>query len=192
MDFARKLPFARDRVVECYFWIVGVYFEPQYSLARKILTKVIAMTSIIDDIYDVYGTLEELELFTEAIDRFVAWKRLFSFWFLVKQIPSKRQMTVTERLHKLGCFIFRWDTESMDRLPDYMQICYEALLNVYSEIEEKVAKEGWSYRVHYGKEAVRTTLLNLSLNQIIIYYLVEISYSIYKLVMIFICAMYNR
>ncbi|KAJ6760804.1 TERPENE SYNTHASE 2-RELATED [Salix purpurea] len=117
LDFARRLPFARDRVVECYFWIVGVYFEPQYSLARKILTKVIAMTSIIDDIYDVYGTLEELELFTEAIDR--------------------------------------WDTKSMDRLPDYMQICYEALLNVYTEIEEKVAKEGWSYRVHYGKEAMK-------------------------------------
>lgn len=81
MDFARRLPFARDRVVECFFWIVGAYFEPQYSLARKILTKVIAMTSIIDDIYDVYGTLEELELFTEAIDRFVAWKRLLYFIF---------------------------------------------------------------------------------------------------------------
>jgi (-)-germacrene D synthase len=50
---------------------VAVYFEPQYSLARKILTKVIAMTSIIDDIYDVYGTLEELEPFTEAIERFI-------------------------------------------------------------------------------------------------------------------------
>ncbi|KAI5562784.1 hypothetical protein BDE02_15G073700 [Populus trichocarpa] len=117
LDFARRLPFARDRVVECFFWIVGVYFEPQYSLARKILTKVIAMTSIIDDIYDVYGTLEELELFTEAIDR--------------------------------------WDTKSMDQLPDYMKICYEALLNVFSEIEEKVAKEGWSYRVHYGKDAMK-------------------------------------
>ena len=71
LDFATKLPFARDRVVECYFWIVAVYFEPQYSLARKILTKVISMTSILDDIYDVYGTLEELEPFTEAIERFI-------------------------------------------------------------------------------------------------------------------------
>lgn len=70
MDFARKLPFARDRMVECYFWILGVYFEPNYSLARRILTKVIAMTSIIDDIYDVYGTPEELKLFTEVIERF--------------------------------------------------------------------------------------------------------------------------
>ncbi|XP_050369625.1 (-)-germacrene D synthase-like [Argentina anserina] len=69
LDFASKLPFARDRVIECYFWILGVYFEPQYSFARRILTKVIAMTSTIDDIYDVYGTLEELDLFTRAIER---------------------------------------------------------------------------------------------------------------------------
>ncbi|XP_042478206.1 (-)-germacrene D synthase-like isoform X2 [Macadamia integrifolia] len=69
LDFATKLPYARDRLVECYFWIVGVYFETHYSLARMILTKVITMTSIIDDTYDVYGTLEELKLFTDAIDR---------------------------------------------------------------------------------------------------------------------------
>ncbi|KAK4576696.1 hypothetical protein RGQ29_027301 [Quercus rubra] len=69
LDFTTKLPFARDRIVECYFWIVSVYFEPQYSLGRKILTKVISMTSILDDIYDAYGTLEELKPFTEAIER---------------------------------------------------------------------------------------------------------------------------
>ncbi|CAL5363628.1 unnamed protein product [Camellia sinensis] len=69
LDFAKKMPFAIDRIVECYFWILGVYFEPQYLLARRMLTKVIALTSIIDDIYDVYGTLEELVLFTDAIER---------------------------------------------------------------------------------------------------------------------------
>ncbi|KAL2496218.1 Alpha-humulene/(-)-(E)-beta-caryophyllene synthase [Forsythia ovata] len=63
--FGKKLPFARDRVVECYFWILSVYFEPQYSFATKILTKIIAMTSIIDDIYDVYGMINELALFTD-------------------------------------------------------------------------------------------------------------------------------
>lgn len=69
LDFARKLPFARDRIVEGYFWIVGVYFEPQYALARAIMSKVIAITSIIDDIYDAYGTYKELQIFTEAIER---------------------------------------------------------------------------------------------------------------------------
>ncbi|CAL5341821.1 unnamed protein product [Camellia sinensis] len=61
--------FARDRIVECYFWLLGVYFEPQYLFATGMLTKVIALTSIIYDIYDIYGTLEELALFTDAIKR---------------------------------------------------------------------------------------------------------------------------
>ncbi|KAL6316125.1 hypothetical protein AAG906_015955 [Vitis piasezkii] len=57
------------RLVECYFCIHGVYFEPQYLRAKRILTKVIAMTSILDDIYDAYGTPGELKLFIEAIER---------------------------------------------------------------------------------------------------------------------------
>ncbi|KAK2987040.1 hypothetical protein RJ640_004766 [Escallonia rubra] len=69
LNFAEKLPFARDRVVECYFWVLGAYFEPQYELGRRIMTKVIAMVSVVDDIYDVYGTLEELTVLTEAIQR---------------------------------------------------------------------------------------------------------------------------
>ncbi|KAK9155966.1 hypothetical protein Sjap_003446 [Stephania japonica] len=69
LDFASKLPFARDRLVECYFWAIGDYFEPSYSVARVFLSKVITLTTIIDDTFDVYGTLEELQLFTDAIAR---------------------------------------------------------------------------------------------------------------------------
>ncbi|KAK9041648.1 hypothetical protein V6N11_016739 [Hibiscus sabdariffa] len=69
LDFVTKLSFARDRLVECYFWMLGMYFEPQYSFAREILTKVIVMGSIMDDTYDSYGTYEELQLFTNAIQR---------------------------------------------------------------------------------------------------------------------------
>ena len=57
--------------MECYFWILGVYFEPKYSVVRSFKTKIIALASVIDDIYDVYGTLEELQLFTDAIERYV-------------------------------------------------------------------------------------------------------------------------
>ncbi|KAB2086347.1 hypothetical protein ES319_A04G024900v1 [Gossypium barbadense] len=69
LDFQRKLSYARDRVVECYFWALGAYFEPQYSLGRKMLTKVIAMSSIIDDTYDSYATYDELIPYTSAIER---------------------------------------------------------------------------------------------------------------------------
>ncbi|XP_048141828.1 (-)-germacrene D synthase-like [Rhodamnia argentea] len=68
-DVERKFPFARNRLVEMYFWMSGAYFEPEYQVAREILAKATCILTIIDDIYDVYGTLEELELFTEAIER---------------------------------------------------------------------------------------------------------------------------
>ncbi|XP_027354358.1 (-)-germacrene D synthase-like [Abrus precatorius] len=117
LDFATKLPFARDRMVEAYFWILGVYFEPQYSLGRRLMTKVISVTSIIDDIYDVYGTLEELQLFTEAIKR--------------------------------------WDISCMDFLPEYMRSCYQALMDVYKEIEQEMSKEGRALFVTYAKNEMK-------------------------------------
>ncbi|XP_072971375.1 alpha-humulene synthase-like isoform X2 [Typha angustifolia] len=64
-----KLGYARDRIVECYFWIVGVLFEPHYSRSRLMTTKVIGLLSILDDTYDVYATLEDCRQLTDAIQR---------------------------------------------------------------------------------------------------------------------------
>ncbi|CAJ2652662.1 unnamed protein product [Trifolium pratense] len=69
LDVPNKLPYARDRIVECCFWGLGVYFEPQYSQARKMVTKFFVIATLIDDTYDAYGTIDELELFTMAIKR---------------------------------------------------------------------------------------------------------------------------
>lgn len=70
-------------MVEGYFWTLGAHFEPHYSRARIYLTKVIVLLTIHDDIYDGYGTLEELRAFTEVIQRFVypasTWKIFFFF-----------------------------------------------------------------------------------------------------------------
>nr|QJB23281.1 sesquiterpene synthase 1 [Atractylodes lancea] len=68
-DVPNNLPYARNRLVECYFWALGVYFEPQYSLSRMFLARVLSIETLLDDTYDAYGTLEELEIFTEAIQR---------------------------------------------------------------------------------------------------------------------------
>ena len=70
LGLTRELKFMRDRIVESYFWMLGVYFEPQYSKGRVMLVKVITMLAMMDDIYDSYGTLHELQLFTLAIQRF--------------------------------------------------------------------------------------------------------------------------
>ncbi|CAH9100339.1 unnamed protein product [Cuscuta europaea] len=69
LDFVTTLPYARDRAVECFFWALAVYFEPQYSKARVMLAKNISMVSILDDTYDAYGTIEELEVYTDAISK---------------------------------------------------------------------------------------------------------------------------
>ncbi|KAJ9563067.1 hypothetical protein OSB04_008227 [Centaurea solstitialis] len=63
------LSFTRNRVVESFLWATGVAFETQYGNLRKWLTKVTKLVIIIDDIYDVFGTLEELEIFTSAVER---------------------------------------------------------------------------------------------------------------------------
>ncbi|XP_060216026.1 (R)-linalool synthase TPS5, chloroplastic-like isoform X1 [Lycium barbarum] len=69
---AEKMSFSRDILVENFFWAVGIMFEPQHSYFRRMITKVIVFVSIIDDIYDIYGTLDELEVFTDAIQRWDA------------------------------------------------------------------------------------------------------------------------
>ncbi|XP_073121302.1 germacrene A synthase-like [Henckelia pumila] len=69
LNLTSKLPYARDRLVECYFWAVGTYHLPKYSRGRVMLTKNLKMLSVLDDTFDVYGTKEELEAFTKAIQR---------------------------------------------------------------------------------------------------------------------------
>ncbi|KAI3445787.1 hypothetical protein Pfo_002452 [Paulownia fortunei] len=81
---AEKLQFARDRVVEGYFWTIGVLFEPQYGYSRIMSTKVNALITVIDDMFDVYA---------------------------------------------------------MDKLPNYMQMCYLALNNFIYEMAYDVLKE---------------------------------------------------
>ncbi|PIN05648.1 5-epiaristolochene synthase [Handroanthus impetiginosus] len=112
-DLVSRFSYIRDRVVECYFCALGIYFEPQYSRARVILAKILAIISIIDDTYDSYGTIDELEIFTHAIER--------------------------------------WDIKETDKLPDYMKICYKALLDLYDQCEEELRQHGRSFAVHYAK-----------------------------------------
>lgn len=69
-SFSERLKFSRDRLVEHFFWTVGIIFDPEYGYCRRMKTKVVALITTIDDIYDVYGTLDELELFTNAVERF--------------------------------------------------------------------------------------------------------------------------
>ncbi|KAF3437670.1 hypothetical protein FNV43_RR20426 [Rhamnella rubrinervis] len=69
LGLAENVPFARDRHVESYCWALTVYFEPKYSFARCLMAKLINLYTVHDDLYDAFGTIEELTLFTDAIHR---------------------------------------------------------------------------------------------------------------------------
>ncbi|XP_068304640.1 probable terpene synthase 9 [Pyrus communis] len=69
LDFEHKANFSRDRLMENYLWAMGINYEPQFSNCRIGLTKFVCILTVIDDMYDVYGFLDELELFTDAVHR---------------------------------------------------------------------------------------------------------------------------
>ncbi|KAH9319503.1 hypothetical protein KI387_021272, partial [Taxus chinensis] len=61
------LDFSRQRHVEYYFWCTCSLFEPEFSASRVGFTKLSICATLMDDIYDTYGTLDELKPFTEAL-----------------------------------------------------------------------------------------------------------------------------
>ncbi|CAO2042784.1 unnamed protein product [Urochloa humidicola] len=63
------LGFARDRMLELHFWMTGVCYEPHYTYSRIMLSKLITIASLFDDLYDNYSTTEESNAFTAALER---------------------------------------------------------------------------------------------------------------------------
>ncbi|KAJ0081030.1 hypothetical protein Patl1_11586 [Pistacia atlantica] len=59
--------FARDSWMVSFFWAVGMIFEPQYGYCRSISGVVNALITTMDDVSDVYGTMDELELLTMSL-----------------------------------------------------------------------------------------------------------------------------
>ncbi|KAL5731038.1 hypothetical protein ACHQM5_003801 [Ranunculus cassubicifolius] len=69
LGLAQKLNFARDQPIKWYMWSLAALEDPRLSEERIQLTKPISLIYLMDDIFDVYGTLDELILFTEAINK---------------------------------------------------------------------------------------------------------------------------
>ncbi|KAL0729015.1 hypothetical protein Bca4012_025108 [Brassica carinata] len=71
MEFESKITYTRHRVAESYLWALGTYFEPEYSQARVVLAITVILYTALDDAYDAFGTKEELELFTHALEKWL-------------------------------------------------------------------------------------------------------------------------
>ncbi|KAJ6893299.1 (3S,6E)-nerolidol synthase 1-like [Populus alba x Populus x berolinensis] len=69
LGLSTELRFARDQPLKWYMWSMACLTDPSLSEQRIELTKPVSMIYIIDDIFDVHGTLDELVCFTEVINR---------------------------------------------------------------------------------------------------------------------------
>ena len=56
--------------MENYLWSMGFTPEPHFSKCRLGLTKFICIFSAVDDMYDIYGSPDELRRFTDAVNRY--------------------------------------------------------------------------------------------------------------------------
>ena len=72
LDLANELKYARNQPLKWYIWSLACLSDPTLSEERVELTKPISFIYIIDDIFDVYGTLDELTLFTEVVSRYMS------------------------------------------------------------------------------------------------------------------------
>ncbi|GMN68645.1 hypothetical protein TIFTF001_037701 [Ficus carica] len=69
LGFKENLEFSRDRLMEKFLWVMGIGFEPHLSKCRIGFIKFVCILTAIDDDYDIYGSLDELESFTHAVKR---------------------------------------------------------------------------------------------------------------------------
>ncbi|PIA38448.1 hypothetical protein AQUCO_02800275v1 [Aquilegia coerulea] len=137
LDLPKQLPFvARDRLVECFLWTSGVVPEPQYKMSREVVTKLTTLVTVIDDVYDIYATLDEVKLFTDAIERLQLYLSLIK----MHAISNSNTFHCIEFKVKFST-MYRWDVSAVEQLPDYMKLCYMAIFNTTNEIGYDILKE---------------------------------------------------
>nr|GLL25074.1 (3S,6E)-nerolidol synthase 1-like [Ipomoea trifida] len=65
LGVSEELKLARNQPLKWYIWSMAVVTDPCLSKQRIEITKPISLVYLVDDIFDIYGTLDELILFTE-------------------------------------------------------------------------------------------------------------------------------
>ncbi|CAL0309461.1 unnamed protein product [Lupinus luteus] len=69
LGLGNELNYARNQPLKWYMWSLACLTDPTLSEERVELTKAISFIYIIDDTFDLYGTLHELTMFTDVLSR---------------------------------------------------------------------------------------------------------------------------
>ena len=65
---------AKNQPLKWYMRTAACLTDPSLSDQRFELTKPISLVYVIDDNFDVYGTLDELTLFTNVVNQYVYYR----------------------------------------------------------------------------------------------------------------------
>ncbi|XP_016493324.1 (-)-germacrene D synthase-like isoform X2 [Nicotiana tabacum] len=65
---------------------------------------------------------------------------------------ARLDFNMLQKVHqKELCGITRWDINASKQLPPYLKLLYHYILDAFAEMEELLANENKSYRIHYAK-----------------------------------------
>lgn len=107
LNLTKELKLARDQPMKWHIWSLAALPNPSMKEERVELTKPISLIYLIDDIFDVYGTLEELTLFTEAVNRWELHADIEGLPNSMKMCLKALHDTTDEMSHKIytkhGC-----------------------------------------------------------------------------------------
>ncbi|XP_042445180.1 (3S,6E)-nerolidol synthase 1-like [Zingiber officinale] len=68
-ELSQELGFARNQSLKWYAWTMTSLPNPKFSSYRIVLSKIIAFVYLLDDIFDLEGSIDDLHLFVQAIQR---------------------------------------------------------------------------------------------------------------------------
>ncbi|KAL7595298.1 hypothetical protein Lser_V15G30105 [Lactuca serriola] len=93
-----KLKFVRQRAAYCYFSVASTLSTPELSDARISWTKSSILTGVIDDFFDVGGSMDELVNLIQCVEKWhVNWSNLMqsmlreAIWSRDKSVPTMNE-----------------------------------------------------------------------------------------------------
>ncbi|XP_017218475.1 (3S,6E)-nerolidol synthase 1 [Daucus carota subsp. sativus] len=125
LGLAQELKLVRDQPLKWYMCTTALLTDPGFSEERIELAKPISLIYIIDDIFDLYGTIDELTLFTEAVNR----------WDIAaaEQLPDYMQkcfLSLLNITHEIGYKIYK--KYGLNPI-DYFKISWSKLCSAFLE-----------------------------------------------------------
>ncbi|KAG8493355.1 hypothetical protein CXB51_010949 [Gossypium anomalum] len=136
LNVKKKLSFSRGRVMEIYLLATDLSFEAQYAKCRICFTKYACLATVVDDIYDIYGSLDELQCFTKVVTNPTDHER-----------PWLSRFTLNQRTVLEGWFFFVLWRQTL-LLISFQLISMISLISLLVEIKRgDIPKVGQSYMI---------------------------------------------